>query len=1226
MRIKPSIFRGVVLSLLACALFASPAHAAQPKPIKSWNPAETAPNTPMSDADFIMLCGSGSLQQVKDAIKNGANVKAKGFNGRTPLMAAVESNSNPEVVTVLIKAGADVSATKPMTHSGKSKVITEMGDAVGVDEDVNVKRAAKGRFIEPIEPRTYSGNTKVITSGTHDADFIELCKRGSLQQIKDAIKNGADVDAIINGWTPLIAAVSYNRNPEVVRVLIEADADVNVKGIYGWTPLAAAQQNKNLSIEVISALIKAGANVNAKDKDGWTPLIRAIIYDSNPIIIKAFIEAGADVNAKDNDEETPLMQAAKLNRNLEVVAALIKAGADINAKTRYGEVTLLMRAAGNNSNPEVIAALIKAGADVNAKDNNGRTPLIWAAGNSNPEVMTVLIRAGADKNAKTNYGETAFTAAERFKSNSKSPAYNVDPSSSLQKIRGAIKNGVNANNLLMPAVRHNNDSEVIAELIGAGADINARDKDGKTPLITAAARLHCPIGIITVLIKAGADVNAIDKKGWTPLMYAERLGQVEITAALVEVGAVARTAKPREYSGDTKVITVDDASEAKARGEFYSLCMSGSLQQIKDAIKNGANVNAKDNRNQTPLMWAARYNRDPEVVKALIEAGARVNERDNDGMTSLIYAITAAERLRYQMDIISALIKGGADVNAKGGRNGWTPLIWAVNSYDGEKTIPALIEAGADVNAEDYNGRTLLFWLSSDMVHKEKILAAINKAGLNTTKGVTFIEICKQGSLQQVKDAIKKGADVNTKDNNGYTALMAAAGFNSDAKVTIALIKAGADVNAKDIQGFTPLDSALQNGNFNTKVIAAKVLIKAGADVNARNYRGRTPLMTAAVSVIPVPEIIAALIKAGADINAKDKDGKTALMHAKGQIPYNQKIVTILTEAEAKANKKQAASPTSQPKKIDMPRFFGWFAMSDADFIELCQKGSLQQIKDAIKKGANVNAKDDAGRTVLMQVAYVENSNLEVITALIKAGADVNAKDKGGYTPLMSAASHYNATAITVLIKAGADVNAKDNGGQTPLMRAAAKNPSPEVITAFIEAGADVNAKDNGGQTPLVLALHNSEHYNPEVIKLLIKSGADVNVNEKDNVGRTLLMLAVYRYNLELTTILIKAGADVNAKDNNDRTPLMWAASNQKYNPEVITALIKAGAKVNAKDKDGCTSLMYAVANKRENLIETLLKFGADPKIRDNSGEKAIDYVRYPIDTDVLRKLEALSR
>lgn len=141
-------------------------------------------------------------------------------------------------------------------------------------------------------------------------EFNELCRKGSLQQIVDAIKNGADVKAMTtnnSGETPLFALNNTNEsgaeiNPEVITTLIKAGVDVNVKNLDGMTPLMRAMRcsimSKSSLGTLITTLIKAGADVNAKDYDGKTPLILAAIQFID--IIPILLEYGADPKAKDN--------------------------------------------------------------------------------------------------------------------------------------------------------------------------------------------------------------------------------------------------------------------------------------------------------------------------------------------------------------------------------------------------------------------------------------------------------------------------------------------------------------------------------------------------------------------------------------------------------------------------------------------------------------------------------------------------------------------------------------------------------------------------------------------------------------------------------------------------------------------------------------------------------------------------------------------------------------
>lgn len=132
-----------------------------------------------------------------------------------------------------------------------------------------------------------------------------------------------------------------------------------------------------------------------------------------------------------------------------------------------------------------------------------------------------------------------------------------------------------------------------------------------------------------------------------------------------------------------------------------------------------------------------------------------------------------------------------------------------------------------------------------------------------------LMEACAQGNLEDVKRLLVQNTDVNEKDNNGFTALIHAAG-SGHTKIAGVLIDNGADVNAKN-RAATVLMTAVGWGHIEN----VELLINRGADVNVKNAYGSTALMYAADGGFP--EIVKILIANGADVNAKDDDGITAL-------------------------------------------------------------------------------------------------------------------------------------------------------------------------------------------------------------------------------------------------------------------------------------------------------------------------------------------------------------
>jgi ankyrin repeat protein len=262
----------------------------------------------------------------------------------------------------------------------------------------------------PLEPSS-SGTKSSGISAISDEDFILLCLSGSVRDVEEALKNGANVNAKDNetGITALMFACLTN-TPEVVSLLLKNGADVNAKdNKTGTTALIlACGMNPPEVVEVVSLLLKNGADVNAKNI-GETTALAAAIMNANPQVMSIISE---------KTRSSALNDIANMRDNPELVSLLLKNGADVNAKNGYG-VTILMVASIGNS-PEVVSLLLENGADINARSNDGRTVLEYA---SDPKVIS-LLRQYEEKQPNRN-APLPQTAAELSKTGQQ--AFKIPP-------------------------------------------------------------------------------------------------------------------------------------------------------------------------------------------------------------------------------------------------------------------------------------------------------------------------------------------------------------------------------------------------------------------------------------------------------------------------------------------------------------------------------------------------------------------------------------------------------------------------------------------------------------------------------------------------------------------------------------------------------------------------------------------------------------------------------
>jgi len=335
------------------------------------------------------------------------------------------------------------------------------------------------------------------------------------------------------------------------------------------------------------------------------------------------------------------------------------------------------------------------------------------------------------------------------------------------------------------------------------------------------------------------------------------------------------------------------------------------------------------------------------------------------------------------------------------------------------------------------------------------------------------------------------------------------------------LIERNSDVNTVDRFNSTPLMYAIWFGNTDL----AKLLINKGAYVNALNDDNKTPLDYALTN--NNSEVAELLIKNGANIKGTIND------YQKVVVWYADIVSDFMYELSPKFKKSwtiKVSGDTITTISYKTPLT----PITITERTRINDDININYLKESIEK---FFFKIETAPTISPLMWALKYHEINLAKLLIEKGADVNAKDNKGKTPLMHA---IGVDFVKLLIEKGADVNAKDNNGKTPLMHAIIKNFSEKAIF-LIDKGANVNAKDNNGKTPLIHSM--SSWYSCSDIHYLIEKGADVNASDSD--GKTPLTYAIDLRDTKRFSWLIVSGADIYAKDYENRTPLMYICNSE---------------------------------------------------------------------------------
>jgi len=386
-----------------------------------------------------------------------------------------------------------------------------------------------------------------------------------IEQPGNAIDKSTHDDRIYLHWA------AYKGNIEIVEYLIAKGSDINREDSHGTTPAAFAAGFGQTNPALYEAFFKAGLDPKKKYNDGASLLLLAVPADKDLTLAAYLTTKGLSIKDVDNNGNTAFNYAAKTG-NIALLKKLTEKGVqhtdnalifaaqgasrrDANtletykylveevkinpvAASKSGE-NVLHFLAGKPNQTEIIKYFLAKGVDANKADKNGNTPLIVAASNKETAVLEQLLPLVKNINTQNTKGESALTIA--------------------------VKTGT---------------PEAVALLLGKGADVNVKDKDGNN------------LGVYLVQSykpQADAKQDSFDAK-----------------------------AKLLQEKG------LNLAAAQKDGNTLYHLALTkNDVTLLKKITALNVDVNAKNKDGLTALHRAAMISKDDEVLKYLVSVGAK---------------------------------------------------------------------------------------------------------------------------------------------------------------------------------------------------------------------------------------------------------------------------------------------------------------------------------------------------------------------------------------------------------------------------------------------------------------------------------------------------------------------------------------------------------------------------------------------------------------------------
>lgn len=783
----------------------------------------------------------------------GVSVNAQNPEGKTVLIAAIDSGESEEIIEFILDKKPDLS----LIDKGKNSALM-----------AGIKKRLSLRVIDKLI------NEKNVNQANYEnTPFGLALEQGNLQLAKLLLKAGADPKKFVSyEQHPLIQFLNNPRllDNTLLQQLLEKGVDPKNAEYQTSKSLLASAIQENMSIKTLLDLVKAGAKPTGKASDGNPVLVSALKMPGYEKVALELIKVGADYQTVDQESgETVLEIAANkaLERNAkdsvwqEIVQAILNKGAYTHHVFKSGDN--LLNVMTRLEWPEKMTCqAIKQGADVNHKGSKDDYPFLTFLSNhgfEESEALGCFLSKEIDVNAKSKGKAIIDILLDELEKSSETKTTGVldtikgvfsstksVPLEKIQhlltKMQDKVLDGQDYGRLILKSVELSLDEKFIGDLVQANHNVNYQNAHGLTiPLALLQKKydentLRYALEGFNTKVRPGFG-GVFLKSLLEEMVKSKTLYSEDFLEMVLELPGIF----PEEVNETVGLLKQGINADLS---EQFVLKLIKSLPE--NAFKGDSSVFSEVSAANKEKWLQSIGSTYFEGKEAWLVSSKKLNEAQLNNFHLLMKQLLEGE---VNPNVIifngkplaeSLLVHGMADLLPdaywtshpnwkKADKDGNTLLLQSIKKNAGEEFIDKLVDLGVDVTVVDKNGHTALAWLISNGYRDWLIDKFISKGAVFGVKESVYYY---RDGLLATFGVFCGGALIHaflTRKNDGWKPIHYAAKYNGE-KSLKRLIEKGNDINMLTKGGETPLAIAIKYNNLE----AINFLVRDGAIANAQ--------------------------------------------------------------------------------------------------------------------------------------------------------------------------------------------------------------------------------------------------------------------------------------------------------------------------------------------------------------------------------------------------------